>query len=132
MSRTGAIDLVWGDGEYTFRLPIGQLRELQEKTGVGPGELADRMLHGKWRIDDLRETLRLGLIGGGMEPTKATVLIRRYFDDRPLLENVKPAHVVLLAALVGSQEEPVGKEPPPAAATETDGSNSPPSTDPEP
>lgn len=108
MSRNGHIEFTWGDGEYKFRLALAQLEELQEKTDAGPLYLLQRIQRGEWRVRDLRETIRLGLIGGGLEPDKATVLVKRYFDDRPLVEGVKPALAILTAAIVGA---PDGEKP---------------------
>jgi len=115
MSRDGAIDLDWADGTYRFRIGLGQVRELQEKCDAGPATIFGRLADGSWRIDDFRETIRLGLIGGGLEPAKALVLVKRYVDDRAWLESVLPAEVILGAALSGVEDEPLGKD---RAATE--------------
>lgn len=104
MSRSGAITFDWADGAHTFRLAIGQLRELQEKCDAGPQVLLRRLSDGSWRVDDVRETIRLGLVGGGAAPTRALDLVRVYVDDRPLLENVGPAQAILMAALVGAPD----------------------------
>lgn len=111
MSADASITEPWGDGEYRFRLAIGQLRELQDKTGVGPPELFFRLGSSTWRVDDIRETIRLGLIGGGMTPVHALTRIIQYVDARPLMENVGIATRIIGAALVGDQEDrPRGKE----------------------
>lgn len=113
MSADGALTMLWGDGEFRFRLAIGQLRELQEKANAGPPELFERLRTNTWRVDDIRETLRLGLIGGGMSPTDALTKVIRYVDARPLFENVGPALNVLGAALLGvPDDQPAGKEQP--------------------
>lgn len=133
MPRDGSIALTWGDGEHPFRLAIGQLRELQEKCDAGPAEIATRLSDGRWRINDVRETMRLGLIGGGMAPAEAHKLTVRYVDERPWLESLPAAQAVLMAALVGAPEEPVGKDQAAEAETgATDASPSPPSTAPGP
>lgn len=106
---SGRIKISWADGEHTFRLPYAQLRELQDKTGCGPEELAERIRSGRWRVDDLREVIRLGLIGGGMEPMQALTLVIRYVDNRPWLENKQPAYLILLAILVQPEGDKVGK-----------------------
>lgn len=130
MSRDASIDFDWADDHYTFRLALGQLRELQEKTGVGPLALLNRLNDGTWQVDDPREVLRCGLIGAGMEPLPALSLVRRYVDERPRMEGVKPAYLILAAALFGTDEEELpGKT---EAAMMTEGSASPPSTDTEP
>lgn len=116
MSRSGKIELPWadgagagGDGKYPFRLAISQLEELQEKCDAGPQQIMRRLSDGTWRTYDVRETIRIGLIGGGMEPAKALSLTKRYVDERPLAENVVTAQFVIMAAVVGVPDEPLGK-----------------------
>lgn len=60
------IVLPFADGVYAFALKWGRLQELQEKTDCGPLELYTRLLSGRWRMQDVRETIRLGLIQGGV------------------------------------------------------------------
>lgn len=132
MSSDASITLAWADGDYRFRLPIGQLRELQEKCDAGPMVILDRLRVGKWLVDDIRESIRLGLIGGGMKPLDALVLVKRYVDERPLAENVVHATAVLLAAVMGVPGDPVGKLQAEKTETEaTDALSSPLSTEPE-
>lgn len=121
MSRSAEITITWGDGEHQFRLAIGQLRELQEainrpraKLGaplVGPATLFGMLRSNDAWPHEVREVMRLGLIGGGTSPTDATDLVKRYVDERPLTESSVHATLVLAAALFGSEEEPIeGKE----------------------
>lgn len=128
MTSDGSIAVHWADGEHTLRLAIGQLRELQKRTDAGPAELLDRLHTRRWRVDDLRETLRLGLIGGGMAPMTALERVIVYVDGRPRQESAAPAAAVLLAALVGVLDDPVGNGA--GGETEAAGSSSPPSTEP--
>lgn len=109
MSGSAKVTFTWGDGEHCFRLAIGGLRELQEKCNAGPAQIYTRLGDGTWRVDDIRETLRIGLIGGGMNPTDAHVLVSRYVDARPLAENIFPAMTVVGAALLGVPDDPVGE-----------------------
>ncbi len=122
MSRNGSIDLDWGDDTHRFRLAIGELRDLQEKCGASPFTVLGRVMSVEPMIDDLREVLRLGLIGGGLAPPQALVLVRRWVDERPLVESILPARAVLAAALYGVEDEPPGKA---AGATETPNSSPP-------
>jgi hypothetical protein len=138
MSRDGHIDLDWGDGTYRFRLAWGQLAELQEKCNAGPYVILSRLHSGEWRIEDLANVIRLGLIGGETSPTEALQLVRRYVEQRPLLENLPFAIAILNVALIGAPEEKVG-EPEAANQTEvrsttsqTGKSDLPPSTEPAP
>jgi hypothetical protein len=116
MSRSASIPLVFGDGEHTFRLGIGQLAELDEKCDAGPMEQLARMQAGTWRIKDLRETIRLGLIGGGLPAADAFRLVQRYVDERPLAESVPIAMAVLYACVVGDPGDEPGEG---EAGTET-------------
>lgn len=116
MSADGSLELVWGDGPQQFKFGIGQFRELQEninirriKIGapmVGPMSLLNLLRANDAWPDDIRDVLRLGLIGGGMKPADAHRLMTHYFDPIPPLENMKPAFVVLLAGLAGPPDEP--------------------------
>lgn len=104
MSRSGQISFAWADGEHTFALKIGQLIELQEKCDAGPPVVLARLESGAWRVSDVRETIRLGLIGGGASPTDALKLTIRYVDERPLGESSLVAQLILAAALFGAPE----------------------------
>lgn len=139
MSRDGSVSFKWADGRHTFRLGIGEMRELQEKVDAGPAWLLDRIRVGNWRIDDLRETIRLGLIGGGAEPLDALKLVERYVDKPPYARHVSPTIVILSAALFGAPDgERPGKRKAAKSAAQTppspsaESSASPPSTEPEP
>jgi hypothetical protein len=111
-------DVVFADGEYDFRLGWGQLVELQERCGAGPSFVLNRLHTGSWLVEDISETIRLGLLGADkeMKPSTATALVRRYVQERPPLENHTLAVVILTAGLMGSPEEPVGE---PEAANQT-------------
>jgi hypothetical protein len=133
MSRDGSVTITWGDGEYRFRLAIGEIRELQEKCDAGPQEILRRLTAGTWRLNDMRETIRIGLIGGGMKPAEALGKVTRYVDEFPLLDNILPAQSILIAALVGVEDEPLGNAEAAEAETEAmDASPSPSFTDPAP
>jgi len=141
VSRGGEIVRQWGDADRTFRLGIGEWRKVQETCDAGPGEIAARLaawaavrqanpqaglLHmlaaggvGAWRVDDVREVLYRALIGGGLNPTEAGKLLRDLHDERPLLENIDLALAVVLASLVGAEDEPPGEAEREASASET-------------
>lgn len=114
--------LDWADGSYRFRLGIEQLAELQEKTGAGPWYV-------QWALEAalmaravgmappkdaspayVTETIRLGLIGGGMEAVEALKKVRAYVGPGQLNENIATAFAVIGVALQGAPEdEPKGK-----------------------
>ena len=107
----GEVELEWADGTHKFNIAkISQIFELEEKCGCGISEVFNRIRDSRWKLNDIRETIRLGLIGAGTEPMKALVLVQRYVDDRPLVESVQFALVILMAALVGVPGDEVGKK----------------------
>lgn len=104
------IELPWGGDMRVFRLGLKELRELQYKTGAGPEALYRRIRAGEWHVDDLRETLRLGLLGAGMETKEVIKLLVAHFPGaQGLAPHKEPAAAVLLAALVGPADDPAGK-----------------------
>lgn len=107
--RDATVTFDWADGTHSFRLAWGQLGELQEKCDAGPYVVLQRLHSGAWRIEDISNIIRLGLIGGKMEPAAALKLVRAYVEARPPMENLVPAQVILSAALMGAPEEAVGE-----------------------
>lgn len=123
MSRDAKTTLDWGDSTYTFRLGIGELEEHDEKIAEGrpvgypsgPLAVLSRLWEGTWKVADVRETIRLGLVGGGAPAPQALKLVRRYVDEAPLLPNVGLAVLILSEALgieAKDREEPAGKPEP--------------------
>lgn len=109
MSRSAEITLDFADGTHAFALKWGQLIELQEKLDAGPYFVLSRLIDGTWRMGDICEVIRLGLIGGGAEPLAALRLVRTYVEARPPLESLPTAQAVLGAALMGAPDEKPGK-----------------------
>lgn len=109
MSRAAEVTLLFGGEDRLFRLPLGRLRALQEKTDAGPMELLKRFTVGNWRIDDVREPILQGLIGGGMNQHEATKLVQSYFDDTPTFPHVQFAQVIVSAAIIGVEDESLGE-----------------------
>lgn len=135
MSRDGSLTSDFADDTYEFRLAWGELEKLQEARDAGPYVILDRLLTGRWFVQDITDVIRLGLIGGGMEPVKALKLVRSYVEERVPLENLVLAQRVLGAGLIGTSEEEVGKKSEAASQTSqspnspTGSSDLPPSTE---
>ena len=116
-----------------FRLRFAQIVELQALTGVGPFELYARLSAGFPKFEDVRETIRLGLIGGelgwrgrnaetgaeGVEvvvtPAIAERLVSTYVDTYGSAAHSWHAsrliaQSIIGAGLVGMPDEDVGKK----------------------
>jgi hypothetical protein len=100
----------FGDGEHRLELPLPIMRELETKLASGPMEVFNRIRSGTFRADDIRETIRLGLVGGGATPSVAGRLVGTYFDKAPIAEYAPIALDVLLAALYGVDPAPAETE----------------------
>lgn len=119
MSRNASITLTWADGDYVFRLAWGQLSQLQEQCDAGPYVILQRLMDGGWKMKDISEVIRFGLIGGGMEPIRALKLVRAYVEDRPPMESLMVAQAVLTAGVIGAPEEDVAKKKDPETGSES-------------
>lgn len=126
MSRHAAIEQAFGDGEYTFRLGLDEIEELERKRDAGIFQIVARLSPDSRmaRLTDISEVLRLGLIGGGMKPVDAMAKVKRYVDERPLDENRDIAYAVGLAALMRLHSKELEKPSGEAEAPETKGSTS--------
>jgi hypothetical protein len=116
MSRDASITIPFADGDHTFRLAWGELSKLQEACDAGPFVIWSDLMNGSWRMEQISNVIRLGLIGCGKEPAEALKLVRAYVEDRPPMETLALAQGVLGAALQGAPDEKLGGAP---AASET-------------
>lgn len=132
MSAPGARPIIWANGEDQFCLsPVGHVLDLEDKCGVGLGAIFQRLGDGSWKVSDIRETIRLGLIGGGMTPERAMLAVKRHVDgnESGYAPSVLIAYEVIKAAIFGAPpDDPVGKEEPaeaknPGSSTTTDASD---------
>lgn len=115
MSADGSVILIWGDGENKFRFAIGQFRELQERINqrrvaigaplVGPMTLLASLRASDAWPDDVRDVLRIGLVGGGMSIKDANRKLSHHFDNKPPLESMMTAYAALFAGLVGVPDQ---------------------------
>ncbi len=110
MRRDASIELDWADGTYAFRLAWGELEKLQEVVDAGPYVVLNRLVDNTWRVGDISNVIRLGLIGGGMTPVEALTKTREYVEKRPPIENLMTAQAILSAGLVGAPEEKLEKK----------------------
>lgn len=116
----------WAGGEHDFRLTLGDLRALQDKTGRGPEEILSRLAARTWHVDEAIETVRLGLIGGGMAKDEARRLVNLIAEGEPLVEFRLTAFEILSRVLYPQDVEP---EKSTAPETRPDDGTSAPSTE---
>lgn len=113
MSRNGSVDLEFGDGEYRFRLAVGQTKELQEKFDAGPSYLARKGMAQELWPHESSVIIRLGLIGGGMPIDEARKMAKRYVEDEdtayPWAQASMIAGSIIAAATYGVEDESPGK-----------------------
>lgn len=110
-NRDARITEDFADGTYQFCMNYGAIRMLQEAREMGPLFLYGVLTSNAWKVEDIREIIRCGLIGGGMSPAQALKLVRMYVEERPIMESVGLAKKILGAGLVGApEEESVGEQ----------------------
>lgn len=119
MSANGAITLVWAGGEDVFCLSkVGLILDLEDKCKSGIGVIFARLENGVYGLNDVRETIRLGLIGGGSTPERAMAAVKNHVDENPLAHSVLVATTIVRAVLLGfPEDDPVGKTKPGAEET---------------
>lgn len=119
--------LEWANGEYLFALRLEQIEALESecrnphtgKNGVGIAAIWMRLTSGTWYVSDITNTIRLGLIGGGMGAVEAMRLVNNYVSTVPLssIKNDRGpnsplvvAQAILASAMVGVVGDDPGKE----------------------
>lgn len=102
--------LNWAGGEHPFLLRIGELLALEKSCASGVGVVFGRLASSlagatEWHVLDITETLRLGLIGGGMARDEAQRVVSSTTDRVGLLALAPIAMTVLLGSLKGSDDD---------------------------
>lgn len=143
------IDLKFADGEYTFKLGLGQIAEIERKCGAGIGAIYARTLRGRfgmsdddvmpteaeYRFSELVEVIRQALIGGGegivdgadvrVSSTRANDLIEYYVigvgDRRMAMQRTWAVAAAILASLIEGYTPPKKGVPGESPATQTNG-----------
>ena len=99
-----ALTAYFGDRECTFNLTPALIRELETKCGP-VGAISNRVFSRNFAQDDINETIRLALVGGGTAPKRAAELIAAYAEGRPLIETFELAAKILERTLFGNPHE---------------------------
>lgn len=92
----------WAGVERTFHLDFGRICDLEEACGdVGIGAIYLRLGAHQYHAKYVFHTIRLALIGGGLKPIEAKLLMQERFDNRPMVENVETALDILISVMDG-------------------------------
>lgn len=115
-----------GGRDRKFELRLGEIRELERLCESGIAAIYARVALLQFKADDLRETIRLGLIGGGAAQPEAEAIVRFSIDGRPLNEWVQLAADILKAVFDGvdTTVKTSGAEPSVAPVTSPPSTNS--------
>lgn len=97
----------FGDGEQAFTLTDDMITELERKTGQGIAAIHRQLIGMGFSGEILREIIRLGLIGAGMNPERAMQLCATYATNRPVAELFPLAFEILEARWNGATAEEV-------------------------
>lgn len=127
MRLSAEVELAWGPGVFTFGLKAKQIEELERVCKEGIGRICMRAFSGvDYTYPMLRETIRLGLIGGGTAPVTAAELVATYVDGRPIdpsndpSSTLKTATAILKAVHFGWEDLPEAPKGEPAPRKGTD------------
>lgn len=97
----GKIALVFAGDERAFRLGFAELLALEEG-GRPVSEMMERFTVQRWYLRDVRDILRIGLQGGGMEPAMVRQLLDEVLPGN-VYEAAAKARLVLAAGLMPLQ-----------------------------
>lgn len=99
------ITVPFADRDHAFKLGWLQLEEwerVRDKSLMGAFSAMVQRRDG--HPGDVREIVRLALIGGGLPPLEALALVKTYVEQRPLAETFELALTIAEAAIFGSPE----------------------------
>lgn len=98
--------------------PIGAIEALERACNAGMGEILTRLETVQFRHADIRETIRLALMGAGMTEPEATRLVVENIDGRPIAPQLELAIAIMSAYAHGVADASKKSDGPDAAASE--------------
>lgn len=108
----GSEEIVWPSGEHAFRLGIGELRAIEQKSDAGCAVIMMRLLSTAWKIDDVIQPIRLGLIGAGMAERDAQRTLETAMDTAsPYALAVTAADILRRFIMWETADQPGGDSP---------------------
>ncbi len=105
MTDIHKIKLPFGDGECTFKLTFPIVSDWEKRHSRSLFHTFTQMLRHKIVfVADVREILHMALVGGGLKPEDATVMVKTWVELRPLDEVQPTALQVMDAFFFGNDE----------------------------
>lgn len=96
-----SVRLFVGDADHDLALTPPMIVELERLIGRGIGGIFRRLAANEFAFAEVVETIRLALVGGGMEPQRAAEIVETYVRPRPLAETFPTALSIMEAAWFG-------------------------------
>ncbi|WP_283195491.1 gene transfer agent family protein [Rhizobium sp. AN80A] len=133
----GSETIVWPGGEHEFRLGIGELRALEQRCDAGCAVVMMRLLGQQWKIDDVIQPIRLGLMATGTPQDAAQKIIDSAMDmASPYALAITAAEILRRFIMWEMDDKPgepqAGAESPTQTRFQTDEPGGPVTTGPEP
>lgn len=100
----------YAGAERKFRLRVADVLDLEEATKRPISELYGAIIGQKFRIEDIRQTVIRGLVGGGCPAEEAKRLVSERMDALPLIEHVIIAQSLMVATMTGIEPPEVGEK----------------------
>lgn len=114
----GLVEAPFGGEIRRFRLLIGSAEEIEQKFDRGLGAVLQAITREN-RVDMLREVLRRGLVGGGLDEIKARLLVDTHASTG-VVWHVQIASGLIGAILIGDVDDKPGKSEPGQEASPQD------------
>lgn len=94
----------FGDAEYEFHIGVDEAMEWERAQSKSLYRSFQEFTSGSFFLKDAKEVLRIGLIGGGMEPVKAFSLVEAYLGKPKFEGSIKLAIELLQDAFIDDSE----------------------------
>jgi Phage tail tube protein, GTA-gp10 len=108
MLTAGARRIAWPGGTHIFCLTAcGMVMTLEDRRRTAIAMIYSRLANSVWYSSDIRETVRLALIGGGLSDRAADELVQRFVDrhEQGLMGSVPLAMTILEPVIVGVPDD---------------------------
>lgn len=104
-----AKELTWAGGTHVFDLNSKRVswmisRAFPGVNGDTPAAAFLRFEQGTWSPDDVKQTMRIALIGGGLSEQDTDVLVAEHVSNQPLAANAMIACQVLGYLFTGATD----------------------------